>query len=85
MPKQSCRWKRYIYTKQRNLCISLLRKEIKNNTLQQTYEKDITDNRKFWHTVKPFFSENIKSREIIVLIEKGKTISKEGEVGKVLY
>ena len=36
------------------------------------------------HSVKPFFSEKIKSRESIVLIEKGKTISKEDEVANTL-
>ena len=76
----------YIYTKQRNLCASFLRK---TKTKKKQYfadlnEKDITDNRKFWRNVKPFFSEKIKSRESIVLIEKGKTISKEDKVANTL-
>ena len=76
----------YIYTKQRNLCTSFLRK---TKTKKKQYfadlnEKDITDNRKFWRNVKPFFSEKIKSRESIVLIEKGKTISKEDKVANTL-
>ena len=50
---------------------------IQNNVIYVYYfanlnEKDITDNRKFWDTVKPFFSEKFKSRESIALIEKGK-------------
>ena len=59
----------------------------KRNTFKKTNlnkKNIITDNRKIWHTVKPFFSEKIKSRESIVLIEKGKTISKEDEVANTL-
>ena len=56
----------------------------KKQYLANLNEKDITDNRKIWHTVKIFFSEKIKSRESIVLIEKGKTISKEEEVANTL-
>ena len=37
---------RYIYTKQRNLCVSLLRKE-KKQYFTKLNEKDITGNRKF--------------------------------------
>ena len=48
----------YIYTKQCNICLSLLRKE-KTQYFANLNEKDITDNRKycFWNTVQPFFSE----------------------------
>ena len=37
----------------------------------------------FWHT-EAFYSEKIKSRESIALIEKGKTTSKEDEVANTL-
>ena len=40
-------------------------------------DKDITDNRKCWHTVKQFFSEKNKSQKSIVLTEKDKTMSKK--------
>ena len=43
-------------------------------------EKDITDNKKFWQTIKPFLSEKSKSRERITLIEKEELISDEREV-----
>ena len=32
--------------------------------------KDITDNRKLWHIVKHFFSDKIKSRENMILVDK---------------
>ena len=39
-----------LYSKQRNYCVSLLRKE-KKEYFARLNEKDITDNRKFCHTV----------------------------------
>ena len=50
------------YTKQRNLLVSLLRK-VKREYFANLNEKNITDNRKFWQTVKPFLYEKNKSRE----------------------
>ena len=47
---------------QRNYCISLLKKTNRNylNTLN---EKDVSANKIFWETVKPFLSEKIVSKE----------------------
>ena len=53
------------------------KKRKKKQYLGNLNEKDITNNIKYWRTVKPFFSEKIKSRESMVLIEKSKAISKE--------
>ena len=50
------------YNKQTNWCVSLLRNE-KKKYFANLNEKDITDNKKFWQTVKPFLSEKTKSRE----------------------
>ena len=50
-----------LYNKQRNYCVSPLRKE-KKEYFARLNEKDIIDNRKFWHTVKPFLSDKVKSR-----------------------
>ena len=30
--------------------------------------RKITDNRKFWHTVKPFLSDKVKSKETVILV-----------------
>ena len=56
------------YAKQRNYCISLLRKTEKNyyNNLN---EKKITDNKTFWKRVKPFLSDKTPSDEKRTLIE----------------
>ena len=50
------------YTKQRNFCVLLLRK-LKRGYFANLKEKNITDNKKFWRTVKPFLSNKNKSRE----------------------
>ena len=39
---------------------------------------DITDNKTFWKTVKPFFNDQIKTKSKITLIEK-KNVSQEGQ------
>ena len=53
------KWK---YSKQRNYCVSLLRKT-KKNYCNNLNEKKITDNKTFWKTVKPFLSDKTPSDE----------------------
>ena len=67
-----------LYNKQRNYCVSLLRKE-KREYFIRLNEKN-TDNRKFWHTVKPFFSDKVKSREAIILVDNENAISNENKM-----
>ena len=50
------------YNKQRNYCISLLRKT-KTNYYASSNEKVLSDNKQFWRTVKPLLSDKIKSSE----------------------
>ena len=45
---------RQAFVKQRNYCVSLLRKS-KRNYYSNLNVKDITDNKKFWKTIKPLF------------------------------
>ena len=40
-------------------------------------EKDITDSRKFWYTVKHFLSDKIKFRENIILVNNERITSDE--------
>ena len=69
------------YTKQRNWCVSLLRKE-KNEYFANLNEKDIIDNKNFWQTVKPFLSEKLKSREKITLVENEELVSSEFDIAQ---
>ena len=59
---------RIAYIKQRNYCVSLLRKT-KNDHYGNLIEKDVADNKKFWRTVKPLLSDKVKSSEKITLVE----------------
>ena len=44
------------YKKQSNFCVDLLRKT-KRSYFEKINIKDISDNKKFWNTIKPFFSK----------------------------
>ena len=50
---------RKAYNKQRNLCVSLIRRE-KKNIFDNISTRDITDDKTFWKTVKPLFSDKVK-------------------------
>ena len=74
---------KFAYIKQRNFCVSLLRK-VKREYFANLNEKNITDNRKFWQTIKPFLSEKNKSREKITLVKNEEIISDDVEVANTL-
>ena len=71
------------YSKQRNYCVSLLRKT-KKNYYNNLNEKKITDNKTFWKTVKPFLSDKTPSDEKINLIQKDKIIKTESKTANIL-
>ena len=60
------------YTKQRNYCVTLIRKG-KKEYYGNLDVKAITDNKKFWKTVKPLFSDKSKSKRTITLAEDVRT------------
>ena len=64
------------YNKQRNICVSLTRKA-KRNYYESLDLNNICDNKKFWATVKPLFSNKTKSVENIALSENGVLIKDE--------
>ena len=72
-----------IYNKQRNYCVNLLRK-VKKNYYANLNLKCITDNKKFWNTVKPFFSDKSKLSKNIRLIEGETIISNDVDVAETL-
>ena len=59
---------RKLYVKQRNKCVSLLKKA-KKEYYQNLDEKNVIDNKKFWKTVKPLLSDKSVSREKINLTD----------------
>ena len=60
---------RDLFRKQRNLCVSLLRKA-KKDYFSKLNGKEITDNKRFWKTVKPFLSNKVQSSERINLTDE---------------
>ena len=72
--KNSTGENRLAFTRQRNFCVSLLRKE-KKQYFAKLNENNTTDNRKFWQNVKLFLSEKNKSSEKITLLKSEETIS----------
>ena len=67
--------------KQRDICVSLVEKA-KGNYYENVDLKDI-NNKKFWATVKPLFSNKIKTAENIFLDESGEIIRNEVQVASV--
>ena len=59
---------RKAYNEQRNLWVILIMSE--KNFFSNINTSDITDNKIFWKTVKPYFTDKIKAKSKITLIEK---------------
>ena len=73
-----------LYKRQRNFCVSLLRKEKKKyyNNLDL---KIFDDNKKFWRSIKPLFSDKQKALDRnIVIVENGNIFSDNKEVAEKL-
>ena len=71
------------YTKQRNYCVSLLRKS-KREYYSNLDVKNITDNKTFWKTVKPFLSDKVTSTQKITLTENDKIVNNDNDTARVL-
>ena len=66
----------FAHKRQRNLCVKLLRKS-KKVFYNNLNVKRITDNRKFWQTIKPNFTDKTLKDERITLVDGGKVITEE--------
>ena len=71
------------YTKQRNLCTSMVRKK-KRIYFSNLNTRDLTDNRSFWKTVKPLFSDKSSGDGKLVLIEGDDILSEDTKVANAL-
>ena len=54
------------YRKQRNICVHLLRRA-KRNYYNDLDLSNVTDNKKFWKIIRPFFGNKIKIKNRITL------------------
>ena len=69
-PKSRSACHKRAYNKQRNNCVSFLRKKKTNKKAYSSKFK--VENQKFWKTVQSFFSDKSKDFETVSLIEVGK-------------
>ena len=69
---------------QRNICASLLRK-LKRSYFENLNVKLVRDNNKFWKNIAPLFSNKIKSKERITLMENENIISNDKKVAKTFH
>ena len=70
---------RRAYNIQTNYCVSLIRKT-KRDYYSNLNHKQVTDNKIFWKTIKPFFTDKGINNEKITLIENGEELLKNEEV-----
>ena len=61
---------------QRNFCVKLLRK-MKYDYYRNLVLGGLADNRKFWRTVKPVFSNEVQANSSLTLMEDGKMITED--------
>ena len=75
-----------LHNKQQNLCVTLLLKA-KRNYCSKRDSWIFNDNRKFWKTVNPLFSEKVYQKESITIISKDRdeTITKIKELAENFF
>ena len=69
--------------KQRNKCVSLLRKT-KKAYYSNLNVKDLVDNKNFWKTIKSFFSDKSNKFKNISLLENGNLLTDDFEIAKTI-
>ena len=71
------------YKKQRNLCVNLFRKA-KREYYATLNPSVVDDNKKFWTAIKPLFSDKVKLKNNITLIEGENIFSDDNDVAEKL-
>ena len=71
------------YKKQRNFCVTLLRRT-KKEYFQNLNVKNLLDNKKFWKIIKPYFSNKGLNSNKMLLKEKGELISDEKQLASIM-
>ena len=72
------------YKKQRNFSFNLLKKAKKDHFANRDVNS-LLDNRKFWKNVKPLFSNTVKTKTTIKLIENDEMIDNEIKIAKICF
>ena len=74
-------WKSY--KKQRNLCVSLLRKT-KKDYFNDLNFKNITDSKAFWKTIKLYFSNKSLNSSSLILSQKNKVVINDQDIANIM-
>ena len=69
------------YKRQRNLCSNLLKESKKRHFNLNV--KDVTENKQFWRTIKPFFTEKSKTTNNIILTENNQTVREDRKICQI--
>ena len=70
------------FKKQRNFCVKLLRQS-KQSYYSKLHPKVVNDNKKFWKTVKPLFSNKIHGTPCINFLENNVVVSDDTRVAEI--
>ena len=70
------------YKKQQNFCVNLLKRAKKEHFVNLDINS-ISDNKKFWQIVKSLFSNKVKGKTTIKLVENDEMIDDEIEIAKL--
>ena len=81
--KYRCERNKRAYNAQRNLCVSLVRKA-KKEYFDNLDLRNVTDNKKLWETVKPFFTDKGMNHDKIILVEDDEIISENEQISESL-
>ena len=80
--KQRIQENRLAYKKQRNFCVTLLRKK-KADYFNNLDLNLVRDNKMFWKTISPYFVNNLKKTSKITLVDKkGNTLSEDEKIAE---
>ena len=79
--KQRTEATKVAYNQQRNKCVSILKKS-KRTYSESLDVKFVKDNKKVWRKISPLFSNKLKSKENITLVENDEIISSDIKVAK---
>ena len=71
------------YKKQRNFCLKLLR-QTKEKYFNNISVKKVSDNRTFWKSVKPFFSNKGLNSNNILLVEGNEIVNADGKIATIM-
>ena len=80
--KFNCPENQLAYKRQRNYCVKLLKRS-KIDFYNNLNVKKVTDNKHFWKTIKPNFTDKVLKDEKIVLVEDDKVITAETDLAKI--